>query len=355
MAVTKRIFGTAPDGKEVEIYRLSNKNGMYADIMTYGANLVNLVVPDADGNLADVTLGYDTLEPYTLNTDNFGATVGPNCNRIGDACFMLDGQRIQLAVNDGKNNLHTDGMNGLSKKIWTVESVSEASESDLSVCSLTMTVESKDGELGLPGNKTFRATYTLTDNNELKLRYEAQSDKNTLLNLTNHAYFNLNGHDQGSVHEHELWVNAHAFTELRAGGIPTGKILPTEGTALDFGKPAKIGAKVDSDDAQTKLVGGYDHNFVLDDYDGSLRLAARLTADRAKRCMEIYTNLPGLQVYTGNFIGRQQAKQNASYEPRVGVAMETQFFPDAPNHPEFPSTVFGPGRRYDYITVYKFC
>jgi len=345
MAVAKRVFGKMPEGQEIELFSITNKNGICVEIMTYGANLVNLIVPGKNGEKTDINLGYDRLEPYMANTDNFGATIGPNCNRIGGASFMLDGEKIQLAVNDGENNLHTDLSAGLSKKVWVAEALENG---------VAMTTESTDGELGLPGNRKFRITYTLSDENELKLHYEAVSDKNTLINMTNHAYFNLKGHDQGTIHDHILWVHASRFTELKKGGIPTGKILPVSGSAFDFTKEKPIGQDVDGNCPQVGLTGGYDHNFVLDDYDGSIQLAARLSCPEAGRSMEIYTDLPGIQVYTGNFIGKQTAKAGAAYDRRMGVALETQFFPDAPNHPEFPSDIFGPDRKYDYTTIYKF-
>lgn len=345
MAVAKRVFGKMPEGQEIELFSITNKNGICVEIMTYGANLVNLIVPGKNGEKTDINLGYDRLEPYMANTDNFGATIGPNCNRIGGASFMLDGEKIQLAVNDGENNLHTDLSAGLSKKVWVAEVLENG---------VAMTTESTDGELGLPGNRKFRVTYTLSDENELKLHYEAVSDKNTLINMTNHAYFNLKGHDQGTIHDHILWIHASRFTELKKGGIPTGKILPVSGSAFDFTKEKLIGQDVDGNCPQVGLTGGYDHNFVLDDYDGSMQLAARLSCPEAGRSMEIYTDLPGIQVYTGNFIGKQTAKAGAAYDRRMGVALETQFFPDAPNHPEFPSDIFGPDRKYDYTTIYKF-
>lgn len=344
MAVTKHIFGKTPEGQEIEIYSITNKNGVCAEVMTYGATLVNLLVPGKDGTKADINLGYDSMEPYTVNTDNFGATIGPNCNRIGGASFMLEGKKIQLPVNDGANNLHTDLEAGISKKVWKAECTEH---------SVRMTVTSKDGELGLPGNRTFWATYTLTDENELELHYEAESDKNTLINMTNHAYFNLKGHDQGTIHDHILWIRANQYTELVKGGIPNGRIVSVKGTPFDFTTEKEIGQDVDCEHPQIRLVGGYDHNFVLDDYDGSTKLALRMSCPKSGRTMEIYTNLPGVQVYTGNFIGKQTAKEGAAYDCRMGVALETQFFPDAPNHPEFPSDIFGPDRRYDYKTIYK--
>ncbi|MCM1104469.1 MAG: galactose mutarotase [Clostridium sp.] len=345
MAVTKRLFDTLADGRAVDLYSITNRNGMCVEVMTYGANIVNLFLPGENDERVDVTMGYDTIEPYTVNTDNFGATIGPNCNRIADASFVLEGKKIQMAVNDGVNNLHSDAKLSMAKKLWDAQTTED---------SVIFSVRVGDGEVGLPGNKVIRLTYTLTDENELKLHYEGKSDQNTIINLTNHAYFNLSGHAAGSIHDAVLWVNASQFTEVRAGGIPTGRILPVKGTALDFTQPKPIGRDIDGDDEQTKLVGGYDHNWVLNDWDGQVRLAARLTDEKAKRQMEVYTNLPGMQIYAGNFIGKQAAKGGAVYEPRMGIAMETQFFPDAPNHDNFPSTVFGPERQYDSTTIYKF-
>lgn len=345
MAVTKRLFDTLEDGRAVELYSMSNQNGMCVEVMTYGANIVNLFLPDKDKRKTDITMGYDTIEPYTVNMDNFGATIAPNCNRIGNASFLLEGKKIQMAVNDGANNLHSDGKLGMSKKIWDAQATED---------SVIFTVGVEDGDVGLPGNKVVRLTYTLTDENELKLHYEGKSDQNTIINLTNHAYFNLSGHAAGSIHDAVLWVNASHFTEVRACGYSDGKDSAGQGTALDFTVPKPIGRDIDGDDPQTKLVGGYDHNWVLDDWDGQVRLAARLTDEKSKRRMEVYTNLPGIQIYAGNFIGKQAAKDGAEYGPRMGIAMETQFFPDAPNHDNFPSTVFYPERQYDSTTIYKF-
>lgn len=345
MAVTKKVFGTTSKGETIELYSITNANGMQADIMTYGANLVNLIVPDKNGGAADVNLGYDKLEDYYGNTDNFGAVIGPNCNRIGDATFMLEGQKINLPVNDGVNNLHSDGTNAINKRVWKAIPGEDQ---------LQLEVTLADGELALPGNRTIRLTYTLTQENELKLHYEATSDKNTILNLTNHAYFNLDGHGAGSIHEHTLYVRAKEYTKLRKGGIPTGEILPVAGTALDFTAPKTVLAAVEPGDEQTILVGGIDHNFVIDAYDGSLQYVCELASKKSGRSMKVFTNLPGIQVYAGNFIGDQTAKAGASYTKRSGIALETQFFPDAPNHDNFASTVFGPERIYDYTTIYKF-
>lgn len=345
MAIKKALFGTAPSGEEVYIYSLENKNGMRADIMTYGANLVNLIVPNNKGELADINLGYDELAPYTKNTDNFGAVMGPNCNRIGNAVFYIDGQKIELPKNDGENNLHSDAYLGTSKKVWKVISCDAM---------LVMETSFDDGDISFPGNRIIRVTYTLTDANELKLHYEATSDKKTLFNLTNHAYFNLDGHGSGLIHDHELVVKASHFTPVVKGGIPTGEIAPVSGTAFDFTTKRKLGEALSMDDDQLKGSGGIDHNFVIDDYDGSLKCVAELSSEASGRKMKVYTNLPGIQIYAGNFIGDQIAKDGAHYNKRMGIAMETQFFPDTPNHDNFPTAFFGPDRVYDYTTVYAF-
>lgn len=345
MAITKQKFGIAPNGEDVELYSIINSNGMQADIMTYGAALVNLFIKDDNKKFVDVNLGYDDFEPYTGNTDNFGATIGPNCNRMGNAEFSIGGVTYKMPVNDGENNLHTDGENGISKRVW------DAIPADNH---LVLTTVVKAGEAGLPANKFIRLTYTLSDNNELRLHYEVQCDGETIVNMTNHAYFNLDGHESGTIADHILKINAAKYTVLRKGGIPTGEIADVKGTALDFTKERRIGDALENGDEQTALVGGIDHNFVLDNFDGSLRLAAVLSSPKSNRTMKVFTNLPGLQIYTGNFIGNQKAKDGAEYGKNSGIAMETQFFPDAPNHDNFPSTVFDRTRRYDYTTIYRF-
>ena len=345
MSIIKSVFGTLPSGEEIELYSITNANGMQVNLMTFGANLVNLYLPDGKGGKVDVNLGYDVLEKYTKNTDNFGATIGPNANRIGNACFELDGVKINLPKNDGENNLHTDGDFGMHKKIWKASTIQNQVIFELSL---------KDGELCLPGNRKFRLTYELTDDNELKLHYEVTSDRNTLINMTNHSYFNLDGHGAGSIHNHKLWVSSSAITPVVKGAIPTGEYMDVTGTVFDFRTKRQLGEALAHDDAQLSIGGGIDHNFVIDDYDGSLKKIATLSSDESGRSMDVYTNLPGIQVYTGNFIGEQIAKEGATYNKRYGVAMETQFFPDAPNHDNFPSDIFGPDREYDYTTVYRF-
>lgn len=341
----KELFGTTKDGKEVILYTLSNKNGMEATVMNFGAILVKLIVPDKEGNPADVVMGYDKLEDYYVNGSFFGSVIGPSANRIANARFSIDGEEYQLAVNDGPNNLHSDAQIGSHKRVWDVQ------EGENSV---TFTLEMPDGDMGFPGNKKLQVTYTLTEDNELKLEYAGTSDKNTVINLTNHSYFNLDGHGAGNIADHVLMLNAQAFTEILPGAIPTGKLASVEGTAMDFRKPTRIGDRIDEDWEQLTLVGGYDHNWCLDGFDGSVRLVAQVSNGSGSRTMQVYTDLPGVQFYASNALNAQTGKDGAGYDRRGALCLETQYYPDSINEPEFPSCVFGPGRDYHSVTVFKF-
>lgn len=345
MGVVKEKFGVTKTGKEVYLYTLKNKNGMEAKITNYGACLVGLLVPDKNGKLDDVVLGFDTLEEYFVNPSFFGVVIGPNANRIGGAAFELNGKKYQLAVNDGENNLHSDINGGYQKLPWKAEEGGN---------SVTFTIEDKDGELGFPGNKTFVVTYTLTDDNEIKLSYRASSDMDTLLNPTNHTYFNLAGHKSGSMEGQMLRLQASNFTPVVPGAIPTGEIKPVAGTPMDFTKMKPIGQDIGADCEQLKLVQGYDHNFVIDGADGSMREIAEAEDPQSGRRMKVFTNLPGVQFYAGNCIDPQSGKDGASYGPRMGFCLETQYFPDNIHHPNFAQAVFGPGKDYESETIYQF-
>ena len=345
MAVTKESFGVTKCGKNINKYYISNSKGMKAGVINYGAILVDLFVPDKNGKIADVVLGYDTLEPYFENGSCFGATIGPNANRIGGAAFELDGQRYQLAVNDGVNNLHSDGNLGYHKKVW------EAKEGENSV---TFSLFDEDGSMGFPGNKKVEVTYTVTEENELKIHYKAESDKNTIINMTNHTYFNLAGHDAGKIYDHKLQLLASSYTPVVAGAIPTGEIAPVKDTPFDFLAGKKVGEEIGADNEQLKLVLGYDHNWVIDGADGTLREFATVSEETSGRVMKCYTDLPGVQFYAGNCIGETTGKGGVVYGPRSGMCLETQFYPDTANKPQFPSAVFGPGRKYETTTVYQF-
>lgn len=345
MKMEKTVFGIMGDGTEIYLYSMENGKGMKAQVINYGAILVNLYVPDKTGKVEDVVLGYDKLEDYYVNGANFGATIGPNANRIANASFTLDGTEYRLDANDGKNNLHSHADLGYHKKVW------KAAENEDGI---TFSLEGADGEMGFPGNKKIEVTYSLTEENELKIHYHAVSDKNTIINMTNHSYFNLAGHDAGEIYGHILTLNASNYTPVVAGAIPTGKIAPVQGTPMDFTKPKRVGDEIDADFEQLKLTGGYDHNWVLDGEEGVLRHIATVEEPTSGRIMKAYTDLPGVQFYAGNFIEKGAGKRGAVYDYRYGLCLETQYYPDTANKPSFPSAVFGSDREYDTTTVYKF-
>ena len=345
MSVVKEKFGTTKCGKDVYAYTLSNSKGMSARVINYGANLVNLLVPDADGKTEDVVLGFDTLEGYYGNGSFFGATIGPSANRIAGASFEIDGKQYQIDVNDGANNLHSHMEEGYHKHVWSAEEGSD---------SVTFTLEGEDGEMGFPGNKKVSVTYSLSEANELKLHYHVEADANTIVNMTNHTYFNLSGHKAGNIEDHLLQINASHYTPVVAGAIPTGEIAPVEGTPLDFTKMKPIGQDINADCEQLKLVQGYDHNFVIDSADGTLREIAEVQDPKSGRKMKVFTDLPGVQFYAGNCIGVETGKENTTYEPRKGLCLETQYYPDNIHHPNFPQSVFGPDKVYDTVTIYQF-
>ncbi len=316
MEIVKEKFGTAKSGEDVFLYTLKNKNGMEAKITNFGANLVSLLVPDKNGKLDDVVLGYDNLEDYYRNGSFFGATIGPSANRIGDASFTIDGKTYHIAVNDGPNNLHSEMELGYHKQLWDAE-VSEDG--------LTLTIEGKDGELGFPGNKKITMVYSLSDDNALKLSYRASADANTIINLTNHTYFNLSGHKAGNIEDHVLKLNAGHFTPVVPGAIPTGEIQSVTGTPMDFTKAKPIGQDINADYEQLKLTKGYDHNFVIDGADGTLREIAEVTDPKSGRRLKAFTTLPGVQFYAGNCIAEEIGKEGAHYAPRMGFCLETQY------------------------------
>ena len=340
-------FGKTGDGESVELFTLTNSKGMQADIMTYGGILVSLKVPDRSGNLSDVVLGFDSLDGYQRNpAPYFGALIGRYGNRIGGARFTLNGAEYKLAQNNGPNHLH-GGLRGFDKVVW------KARRPDAQ--SLELTYLSKDGEEGYPGNLTVTVTYTLTDNNELKLDYRATTDKDTVLNLTNHSYFNLAGQGEGDVLSHHILINADRFTPVDSGLIPTGELRSVEGTPFDFRQAGAIGERIDAPGEQLKFGKGYDQNFVLNRSGNGLELAAKVMDPKSGRVMEVLTTEPGVQFYTGNFLdGSIRGKGGKVYNRRYGLCLETQHFPDSPNKPNFPSVVLKPGAQYQTTTVYKF-
>lgn len=346
MGITKEFFGTAKDGREVYVFSLENANGMKANVLNFGAILKNLYVPDDKGNVADVVLGFDDLEGYYKNYSFFGTTIGPSANRIGNASFQINGKTYQIDINDGPNNLHSHLELGYHKRVWDVSKVNDNS--------VTFSLEAPDGDMGFPGNKKISVTYELSDDNALKLTYHASSDADTLINMTNHTYFNLSGHQAGKTEDHIVTIHASNYTPMVAGAITTGEILPVAGTPMDFTSPKPIGQDIRADYEQLKLASGYDHNYVIDGADGTLREIAEVEDPKSGRKMKTFSTLPGVQFYAGNCIGEEIGKEGASYGPRVGMCLETQYFPDSINKPQFPSVVFGPGRDYDAITVYQF-
>ncbi|MDM7924486.1 MAG: aldose epimerase family protein [bacterium] len=345
--VVKSSFGVMADGRTADIYTLTNRNGAQAKITNYGGIVTALFVPDRKGRLGDVVLGYDTLAPYLTQTTFFGALIGRYGNRIGKGQFMLDGKKVQVTRNDGPNTLH-GGRFGFDKVLWTAE------PSDSSAA-LKLTYTSKDGEEGYPGNLTATVVYTLTDDNALRIDYEARTDKPTVVNLTHHSYFNLSADPSGDALGTELTILADHFTPVDATLIPTGEIRPVDGTPFDFRKPTKIGARIGMDDDQLKKGRGYDHNWVLNGWDGTLQTVAAAYDSASGRVMEVLTTEPGMQFYSGNFLdGTLTGKGGIRYNRRSGFCLETQHYPDSPNHPNFPSTVLRPGETYKTTTVYRF-
>lgn len=348
MSVKKELFGRTKEGEEIHSYAIDNGT-ICARVIDYGAVLVNLMVPDKNGTIQDIILGFDDAEDYFENKDFFGAVIGPICNRTADASFSLDGQVVHLPVNDGPNNLHTSFDRGTHKRMWHALTGEDF---------VTFTLEMKEGDLGLPGNKNYAVTYKVTDQNALLIHYHVTSDRHMIINMTNHAYFNLNGHNSGSIEGQELQLNAHAFTPVREGSIPTGEIRDVAGTAFDFTVSKPIGRDINADDEQLKLTGGYDHNFVIDGWkdDGELIHAATAFSRQSGRQMDVYTNLPGVQFYAGNFAECDpgQGKEHSTYGHRGAFCLETQYFPDSIHHENFPDYVFGEGKVYDSITTYRF-
>lgn len=349
MDIERQPFGTAPDGQAVELYTLTNASGLRARIMTYGGTIISLEVPDRTGKLDDVVLGFETLAQYVKDSPKFGCVCGRYANRIGKARFVLDGVEYTLAKNVGKNHLH-GGVKGFDKMVWQAEPVKGPD-----AVGVKMTYLSADGQEGYPGNLSCTMTYTLTNENELRIDYEARADKPTHVNLTNHSYFNLAGQGSGDVLGHTLTINADRFTPTDKDQIPTGEVRSVKGTPMDFTRPTAIGARIDQDDEQLRIGKGYDHNWVLNGAGGSLALAAEACEPKTGRVMRVYTTEPGVQLYTGNHLdGHHVGKGGKSYGRRSGFCLETQHFPDSPNKPEFPSTILRPGQTYRTTTVFAF-
>jgi aldose 1-epimerase len=348
-SIKKESFGKLDDGTPVDIYTLRNPAGMQARITNYGGIVVSLLTPDKSGKFDDVVLGFDSLADYFNESPYFGAIIGRYGNRIAKGKFTLNGKEYTFAINNGANSLH-GGIKGFDKVVWNAETKQSAKD-----VSLILTYLSKDGEEGYPGNLSVKVIYTLTNANELKISYSATTDKPTVVNLTNHSYFNLAGAGNGDILSHEMTINADRFTPVDSGLIPTGELRSVKGTPFDFTAPAIIGARIDSNDIQLKYAGGYDHNFVLNKKGNEHSFAARVFEKSSGRVLDVYTTEPGVQFYTGNFLdGTLKGKGGKHYGRRCGFCLETQHFPDSPNKPQFPTTTLNPGETYSTTTVYKF-
>lgn len=340
-----RNFGTGRNGEAATLYTFENKNGMIMEVTDFGATLYSLIVPDKDGNLVDVNLGYDDPQGYMgPSGTGFGATIGRNGNRIANASFVLNGKTYELDKNNNGNNLHS-GLDYYHHRMWTVKEVAENS--------ITLSLHSPDGDQGFPGNFDVDVTYTLTDENELRIDYNGVSDADTVVNMTNHSYFNLNGHASGNILEHDLWVDADAYTATDAKLIPTGEIVSVEGTPMDFRTTKPVGRDIDADYEAIKFGGGYDHNWCLNNK-GEFAKVIELSSNLSRITMEVYTDLPGVQIYSGNFLREELGKSGIVYKHRQGICFETQHYPDAVNHENFPSPVCKAGESYKTTTVYKF-
>jgi aldose 1-epimerase len=347
-AVRKAPFGRAGDGP-VEIYTLTNVHGIEARIMTYGATIVSLKTPDRTGQLKNIVLGFDTLDPYLAGVPYFGATVGRFANRIANGRFMLDGKTYQLAQNDGVNSLH-GGRQGFDKRVWSANTIESAHGAVLK-----LTYVSAAGEEGYPGTLTAHATYRLGDDDTLAIEYEASTTAATPVNLANHAYFNLTGDPTHTVLSHVLTLNADRYTPVDATLIPTGELRPVAGTAFDFRTPSAIGSRINESDEQLQRGHGYDHNWVLNQEEpGAMTRAALLQDPDSGRSLEIRTTQPGLQFYSGNFLNGKPAGGGSVYQYRTGLCLETQHFPDSPNQPSFPATILRPGQVYSEKTILAF-
>lgn len=347
--ITEKKFGRTLDKEDIILYSIKNTNGMQADIINYGAILVNLFVPDNKGIFADVVLGYDRAKDYFVNGNFIGGTIGPLANRTEKAGFEIDGVSYHIPANENGNNLHSDDNRGFHKALWSGEKKEQEN-------AVTFTIFCQDGELGFPGNRKFQVTYKLTEDNALEIHYFAETDKKTIVNMTNHSYFNLKGHDcEKNIEDEKLWIKASNYTKIRPDMVPTGEVASVAGTPFDFTKKKSIGQEIGCEDEQLHLAGGYDHNYVIDDFEeGKVQKIAELTDEEAGRTMKVYTDLPGVQLYTGNFVDVQFGKGDAYYSPRCATCLETQYFPGCANKEGFYKPVVAPGKPFISTTIYRF-
>ncbi|NCB93733.1 MAG: galactose mutarotase [Clostridia bacterium] len=345
MGVERQEFGKTKDGQTISLFTVTNDHGMVMKVTDFGAVLVSVLVPDKTGNLKDVVLGYEKGEDYQVNKPHFGSTIGRNGNRIDQAAFLLNGKKVQLTANENENSLHS-GPNGFEYMMWDAKPTENG---------VTFKHHSPDGEQGFPGNFDIKVTYTLTDDNGVEIHYEGTSDQDTVANMTNHSYFNLNGAGSGCVNDQIMQLNASVYTPvIDSKSIPTGELAPVAGTPMDFTQAKAIGKEIDADFEQLQLTGGYDHNFVLDKEDGTFGLMAKAYSETTGIVMEAFTDCPAVQFYTGNFIKEEHGKNQAVYTKRHGFCLESQHCPNAVNDTHFKQPFLKAGEKYDTKTLYKF-
>ncbi|MFW5995831.1 MAG: aldose epimerase family protein [Halanaerobiaceae bacterium] len=350
--ITMTKFGILSDGQEVNLYSLVNKNGLRVEVTNYGGIIVRLFTPDRRGKFRDVVLGYNSLEKYIEDSPYFGAIIGRYGNRISGGKFTLEGETYELAVNNAPGGISSHlhgGEKGFDSVVWDVEPFIAGGAPGLRLNYL-----SRDGEEGYPGNLEVEVIYLLTEDNVLRVKYRARTDKATPVNLTQHSYFNLRGEGTGDVLDHILFVNADSFTRVNEGLIPTGEIVPVKDTPLDFTRPREIGAEIEEEYDQLEYGGGYDHNYVLNGESGEMKLAAKVYEPESGRRIEVRTTEPGMQFYSGNALQGHKGKSGRIYGPNTGFCLETQHFPDSPNLEEFPSTILRPGEEYNTVTEFAF-
>ncbi|QSH42071.1 galactose mutarotase [Lentisphaerota bacterium ZTH] len=348
MEILQKNFGCLEDNRTVSLYTLQNNNGVSVDISDFGATIVTMNVPDKNNEFSNVVLGYDQPEDYFSNPFYFGSTVGRFCSRIANGRFTLNGKEYRLPLNDTGNHLH-GGPGGLSHKLWDAEV-----DHDSEIPRLKLSCSSPDGENGYPGNLLVSVTYSLNNNNAISIEFEASSDKDTVINLTNHSYFNLAGAGSGSIMDHQLMINANFYLPITEDSIPKGEIHSVENTPFDFREMTRIASLLDFDHPQISRHYGYNHSFALNGHRNSVVLAAKVFEETSGRILEVFTSEPGLQFYTANYLDKRiNGRNGSSYEPRHGLCLETQHYPDSPNHQSFPSTILEAGKTYRSNTIFK--
>lgn len=346
MSVNVEKCGLGPNGEELLAYTIENENKTSLTVINFGCIITKFLFAGKDGKVRDVILGYDDIKDYFTDGKCYGAVVGPIANRTADASFEIDGVEYKLEVNDnGKNNLHTAALGSLQKRVW---------DGVVSDNSVTFTVKKADMDLGLPGNLVAKVTYTLTEEDAIKIDYDVQTDKKTIINMTNHTYFNLNGHESGTIFDESIVFNADSFLPVVPGSIPTGEVAKVAGTPMDFNTEKKIGDMLDMSYDQLMYTNGFDHNYCINDWDGTMKLAATVIDDKSGIVMETYTDLPGVQFYIGNYVGGEKGKGGVEYVQRQGLCLESQYYPNSAKEPKFARPLFDENKGFKSTTIYQF-